>query len=149
VRPIGGLLADRFSGVRVLFVLLLGIAACNFMFAVAMPALAGGIVLLAALYLCFGLGNGATFQLVPHRWKGRTGLMAGLIGAAGGIGGFYLPVIMGIAKQSTGSYQMGFATFAVLAAAALGLVVVLHRQWLTWSAPQGAGVSVEAGFAAE
>ena len=61
------------------------------------------------LYLGFGLGNGATFQLVPHRWKGRTGVMTGIIGAAGGIGGFYLPVIMGMARESTGSYQLGFA----------------------------------------
>jgi NNP family nitrate/nitrite transporter-like MFS transporter len=91
---------------------------------------------LATLYLCFGLGNGATFQLVPNRWKGKTGLMTGVIGAAGGIGGFYLPVVMGIAKESTGSYQMGFTTFGILAAVAFALVVVLHRQWLEWSAPE-------------
>ncbi len=101
-----------------------------------MPPLAGGVALLAALYLCFGLGNGATFQLVPHRWKGKTGVMTGIIGAAGGIGGFYLPVVMGIAKETTGSYQMGFATFGVLAALAFVLVVVLHQQWLAWAVPE-------------
>ena len=81
-------------------VLLAGIAICNITFAVLMPPLAGGVLLLLALYLCFGLGNGATFQLVPHRWAGKTGLMTGIIGAAGGIGGFYLPVIMGMARES-------------------------------------------------
>ena len=136
VRPIGGLLADRLSGVKVLLVLLLAIALCNIGFAALMPPLAGALALLAALYFCFGLGNGATFQLVPHRWKGKTGLMTGIIGAAGGIGGFYLPVVMGIAKESTGSYQLGFATFGILAAVAFALVVVLHRQWLAWSAPE-------------
>src|SRR6185312_6509954 len=85
------------------------------------------------LYLCFGLGNGATFQLVPHRWKGETGLMTGIIGAAGGIGGFYLPVVMGMAKESTGSYQMGFAIIAGLATLALMLVGALRQQWLAWA----------------
>ena len=136
VRPIGGLVADRVSGVKVLLVLLLGIALFNMTFAMLMPPLTGGLSLLVALYLCFGLGNGATFQLVPHRWRGKTGVMTGIIGAAGGIGGFYLPVIMGIAKESTGSYRLGFATFGTLAALAFVLVGLLHRQWLAWSLPQ-------------
>jgi NNP family nitrate/nitrite transporter-like MFS transporter len=147
VRPVGGLLADRLSGVRVLLVLLVGIALCNFSYAMFMPALASAIVLLAALYLCFGLGNGATFQLVPHRWRGKTGVMTGIIGAAGGIGGFYLPVIMGIAKESTGSYQLGFATFGVLATIALVLLGVLHRQWLSWSSPDDSALGFDAATA--
>jgi NNP family nitrate/nitrite transporter-like MFS transporter len=147
VRPVGGLLADRLSGVKVLLVLLLAIALSNIAFAMLMPPLAGAAALLATLYLCFGLGNGATFQLVPHRWKGKTGLMTGIIGAAGGIGGFYLPVVMGIAKESTGSYQMGFTTFGILAAAAFALVVVLHRQWLAWSAPETTGLPFDVAIA--
>ncbi|MDE0853727.1 MAG: MFS transporter, partial [Nevskia sp.] len=95
VRPFGGWIADRVTGVRALLVLLSAISLLDFTFAVVMPPLAGGVVLLFGLYLCFGLGNGSTFQLVPHRWKGKTGVMTGIIGAAGGIGGFYLPVIMG------------------------------------------------------
>jgi NNP family nitrate/nitrite transporter-like MFS transporter len=140
VRPIGGFIADRLSGVRVLLVLLLAIATCNFSFAVWMPSLAGGIALLAGLYLGFGLGNGATFQLVPHRWKGKTGVMTGIIGAAGGIGGFYLPVVMGLAKESTDSYQLGFVTFGALAALACLLVSVLRREWLTWALPEHAAL---------
>ena len=136
VRPVGGWVADRLSGVKVLLVLLVAIAISNFAFAMLMPALAGGAALLGVLYLCFGLGNGATFQLVPHRWRGKTGVMTGIIGAAGGIGGFYLPVVMGIAKESTGSYQMGFATFGTLATLAFILVAALHQQWLAWALPQ-------------
>jgi MFS transporter, NNP family, nitrate/nitrite transporter len=142
VRPVGGLIADRLSGVRVLLVLLVVIAALNFAFAMLMPPLAGGIVLLVGLYFCFGLGNGATFQLVPQRWKGKTGVMTGIIGAAGGIGGFYLPVIMGITKESTGSYQLGFVTFAFIAAVAFALVATLHRQWLEWALPAGSNLEL-------
>jgi NNP family nitrate/nitrite transporter-like MFS transporter len=109
-----------------------------------MPPFAGGVFLLLCMYFCFGLGNGATFQLVPQRWRGKTGVMTGIIGAAGGIGGFYLPVIMGIAKESTGSYQMGFATFGVLAATAFAAVVVLRNHWLAWAVPGKAAVIDEA-----
>jgi nitrate/nitrite transporter NarK len=63
VRPA---VTDRLSGVRVLLVLFGAIAICNFSFAVFMPAVAGGTTLLLMVYVCFGLGNGATFQLVPH-----------------------------------------------------------------------------------
>ena len=140
VRPLGGLVADRISGVRALVLLLAGISACDFAFAAWMPPLPAGIVLLVVTYLCFGLGNGATFQLVPQRWKGRTGLMSGIIGAAGGIGGFYLPVVMGIARETTGSYQMGFATFGAIAALAFALVVALRTRWLEWAMPERAAL---------
>ncbi|GAB3630295.1 MFS transporter [Pandoraea terrae] len=136
VRPVGGLVADRISGVRALVLLLAAISVCDFAFAAWMPLQAAGIALLVAIYVCFGLGNGATFQLVPQRWQGKTGLMSGIIGAAGGIGGFYLPVIMGIAKETTGSYQMGFATFGGLAALAFALVVALRTQWMSWALPK-------------
>jgi len=140
VRPMGGYLADRITGVRALTVLLAAISLADLGFAAWMPPLAGGIAILVCLYLAFGLGNGATFQLVPHRWKGKTGLLSGVIGAAGGIGGFYLPVVMGIAKETTGSYQMGFATFGALAACACIAVVALRAQWLVWASPAGAAL---------
>ncbi|BFG74377.1 MFS transporter [Paraburkholderia terrae] len=143
VRPVGGLVADRISGVRALVILLAAISLCDFLFAAWMPPASAGIALLIAMYVCFGLGNGATFQLVPQRWKGKTGLMSGIVGAAGGIGGFYLPVIMGIAKEGTGSYQMGFATFGVLAALAFGLVVLHRARWLEWALPKESHVVVE------
>jgi NNP family nitrate/nitrite transporter-like MFS transporter len=133
LRPLGGFVADRVSGVRALIVLLAAISICDFTFAIWMPPLAGGIALLLVTYVFFGLGNGATFQLVPHRWKGKTGLMSGVIGAAGGIGGFYLPVIMGMANESTGSYQSGFAIFGGIAALAFGLVVIHRHHWFTWA----------------
>jgi NNP family nitrate/nitrite transporter-like MFS transporter len=137
LRPLGGWIADRVTGVRALLMLLTLISLLDFAFARLMPPLFGGVCLLFAMYACFGLGNGATFQLVAHRWKGRTGLMTGIIGCAGGIGGFYLPVIMGIARESTGSYQVGFAVFGVLAVVALGLVGLLRAQWLNWATVGG------------
>jgi NNP family nitrate/nitrite transporter-like MFS transporter len=146
VRPVGGYLADRITGVRALTGVLAAISLADFAFAAWMPPLAGGIAILVCLYLAFGIGNGATFQLVPHRWKSKTGLLSGMIGAAGGIGGFYLPVVMGIAKESTGSYQMGFATFGVLAGCTCLVVLALRGQWLVWAGLGSAAVEAMSAF---
>ncbi|MHB1322395.1 MAG: MFS transporter, partial [Acidithiobacillus ferrivorans] len=133
LRPLGGMLADRVSGVIALRWFLGGIALTDAAFALWTPSLAVAVTLLLFLYACFGLGNGATFQLVPLRWPLKTGIMTGIIGAAGGIGGFYLPVILGIAKEETGTYHLGFACFALLATTALGLVLAMRRHWLPWA----------------
>ncbi|MHB8252284.1 MAG: MFS transporter [Acidiferrobacter sp.] len=142
LRPLGGIIADRISGALALRWFLGGIALVDAAFALWTPSLVVAIASLLFLYACFGLGNGATFQLVPLRWPAKTGVMTGIIGAAGGIGGFYLSVILGIAKEDTGTYHSGFACFALLATMALGLVLAMHRHWLPWS--RHASVSVQA-----
>jgi len=133
VRPLGGALADRISGVRALAVLLAAIALADLVFAFWQPPFAGGVALLFVLYFCFGLGNGATFQLVPLRWPDKTGTMAGIIGAAGGIGGFYLPVVLGIARDTTGGYGAGFLVLGAIATAAFATLLLLRTRWLVWA----------------
>ncbi len=133
LRPVGGHIADRISGARALQYFLAGICLIDGTFALWTPTLAVSIAFFLVLYAAFGLGNGATFQLVPLRWPEKTGLMTGIVGAAGGVGGFYLPVILGIAKEQTGSYHWGFGIFAVLSATALLLVSALRRHWLPWA----------------
>ncbi|AOC89855.1 Nitrate transporter [Bacillus amyloliquefaciens] len=54
------------------------------------------------------MGNGAVFQLVPQHFRKEIGMVTGIVGAAGGIGGFFLPNILGSLKQMTGSYASGF-----------------------------------------
>jgi NNP family nitrate/nitrite transporter-like MFS transporter len=86
--------------------------------------------------LALGMGNGAVFQLVPQRFRREIGVMTGLVGMAGGVGGFYLASSLGYAKQMTGSYQLGFLIFAGLAFTALiGLTSVKTRWRTTWGAP--------------
>ena len=85
--------------------------------------------------LALGMGNGAVFQLVPQRFKKEIGVMTGLVGMAGGVGGFYLASSLGYSKQVTGSYQAGFLIFAALAVLALvGLTGVKTRWRTTWGA---------------
>jgi NNP family nitrate/nitrite transporter-like MFS transporter len=135
VRPIGGFLADRFGGVQTLTVV----------FAVAATALGvvslglRGVVVAAAVLiagmLALGMGNGAVFQLAPQRFRGEMGLVTGLVGMAGGLGGFYLASSLGVSKQITGSYQAGLLIFAGLAFIALLGVSVVRKRWTQWSAP--------------
>lgn len=148
LRPVGGLLADSLTGPRVLRLALIGIALIDLAFALSVPPGLWGLGLLLVLYVCFGIGNGATFQLVPLRWTTRAGLMTGLIGTAGGIGGFYLPVVLSIGKQMTGSYRGGFGIFAGLALIAAALVTRRKRDWQTLAAdtassPPLKGVALE------
>jgi NNP family nitrate/nitrite transporter-like MFS transporter len=90
-----------------------------------------------------GFGNGAVFQLVPQRFRKEIGVMTGLVGMAGGAGGFYLAASLGYIKGQTGSYQLGLLIFAGLSFVALvGLTVVKQRWRTTWGAAAIAGAKV-------
>ncbi len=135
MRPLGGALADRIGGIRSLTVMYIiaGIALVLISTAPASVWMALGIFIIGMLAL--GMGNGAVFQLVPQRFHREIGVMTGLVGMAGGIGGFYLASSLGYSKQLTGSYQIGLLMFAALAFIALiGLTRVKTRWRTTWGA---------------
>ena len=128
VRPMGGALADRVGGVRALLVV----------FVVAAIALAGvsvastmvaALALFVLAMLALGTGNGAVFQLVPQRFGAEIGVMTGLVGMAGGVGGFWLASSLGMARQFTGSFAGGFLIFAALAVLALGGLLMVKGDW--------------------
>ncbi len=135
VRPIGGNVADRIGGVKSLtgmyMLAAMSLATVSFAPASAWSALAMFVVAMLSL----GMGNGAVFQLVPQRFRKEIGVMTGMVGMAGGIGGFYLASSLGYSRQVTGSYQTGFMIFAALAVIALiGLTGVKSRWRTTWGA---------------
>ena len=105
-RPIGGILADKFGGDRVLVVVFLAIAVLAvFLSSVSIvPFTVGALGCAAAL----GLGNGAVFKLVPQYFPKETGTVTGLVGAFGGLGGFFPPLELGLIKDAMGSYTLGF-----------------------------------------
>jgi NNP family nitrate/nitrite transporter-like MFS transporter len=116
---------------------LLGLA--SFHLAGPAPALA---VLLAAM-MALGAGNGAVFQLAPQRFRREIGVVTGVVGAMGGLGGFYLASTLGVAKQLTGAYQPGFLGFAALALLAQVALLGLKNRWrAAWPVLAGAGVPV-------
>ncbi|MCW2389263.1 NNP family nitrate/nitrite transporter-like MFS transporter [Sphingobium sp. B11D3B] len=133
VRPMGGALADRVGGINtlVLVFLVAALALAGVSMATTLPA-ALGLFVLAMLAL--GTGNGAVFQLVPQRFQAEIGIMTGLVGMAGGVGGFYLASSLGFAKQLTGSFSSGFLIFAGLAVLALAGMLAVKSKWrATWT----------------
>ena len=135
VRPIGGNVADRIGGIKSLSVMYAVAAIFLTVVSFGLPQAWMALAAFVCAMLALGMGNGAVFQLVPQRFRKEIGVMTGLVGMAGGVGGFYLASSLGYAKQATGSYQIGFLIFAALALLALaGLTGVKSRWRTTWGA---------------
>ena len=131
LRPLGGWIADRVGGVRLLSVLLGGIAA-TYAAASTLPAVAPMFAVIVTAMVCLGLGNGAVFQVVPQCFRRRIGIATGVVGSVGGLGGFLLPMTLGQFRQRTGSYAPGFLLLGGLAMVALVLLRVLIGRSESW-----------------
>src|SRR6185369_5429387 len=127
-RPVGGHLADKLGGVSLLTFMYAGIGLLMLDLATS-PPLIWSMVLLVLIMAQMGLGNGAVFQLVPQRFPKEIGVVTGIVGAAGGVGGFLLPMILGACKQWTGGYSGAFFILALIAFTAMALIVNLGRAW--------------------
>lgn len=116
-RPVGGFLADRLGGARMLAPLLAAIG-LSYILVAHLPGLELTIGLLVAAAVCLGMGNGVVFQLVPQRFPNQVGAVTGIVGAVGGLGGFFLPTLLGSAKQMSGSFVAGFLALGLASAVA-------------------------------
>lgn len=140
LRPVGGLLADRLGGIRVL-VILYGMVAILALCIAQLPALGIAVALLFLLMACLGIGNGSVFQLVPQRFGQHVGVATGILGAAGGLGGFFLPTLLGSLKQMSGSYASGLMALSGLAVVALVILAIAQSDWIgVWITRHGRAV---------
>jgi len=123
MRPIGGILADKLGGQKVLLFVFPFTAAMAVLMAslTTMPTFTIGALGMA---MAIGLGNGAVFKLVPQYFPKTVGSVTGLVGAAGGLGGFFPPLLLGLVRKQTGSFTLGFVLLAVFAA--ICLIVLLR-----------------------
>jgi NNP family nitrate/nitrite transporter-like MFS transporter len=128
LRPVGGYLADRFGGIRMLTVLYAG-AGLTMLGVTVLPPLGVCFALLFLGMGMLGMGNGSVFQLVPQRFPKEIGVLTGVVGAAGGVGGFFLPNLLGGLKQLTGSFAGGFLVFGLVGFTCAGLLVLVSRTW--------------------
>jgi NNP family nitrate/nitrite transporter-like MFS transporter len=139
-RPTGGWLADKLGGTTVLA----GVFAFGPVGALALAWLAGApdLPLATVFFLAtaagLGLGNGAVFKLVAQYFPKNTGLVTGIAGCAGGLGGFFPPLLLGLVKDNTGNYALGFVFLAVFAALCLGVILMLRRQGRPSATPTAA-----------
>lgn len=70
-------------------------------------------------------------------------IATGVLGALGGLGGFFLPNLLGVVKASTGSFAGGFlvlAGFALGSWVLLRLLAAVHTGWrVSWRAQPPTG----------
>ncbi|MGI9008382.1 MAG: MFS transporter [Streptosporangiaceae bacterium] len=105
MRPVGGRLSDRFSPVRVLAVALGVVAAAAVVQAFTSGLVPVGTIAFLSMAPALGAGAGATFALVAMLAPAdKVGSVTGVVGAAGGLGGFVPPLVMGLMYQQFGSY---------------------------------------------
>ena len=125
-RPLGGFLADRLGGLMLLqgvfvMVMILGVASGQF------SVITWALAIVFGIMLSLGFGNGVVFQVVSCRFPGMMGTASGLIGAAGGLGGFLLPTGFGWLKDMTGTFASGFLALGCVSGLAAISVMIVQR----------------------
>ncbi len=125
IRPVGGYVADRLGGLRTLYYALPVIVGS--LVAVTSPSLPVAVAMMVLATGAMGFGNGAVFQLVAEWFPKDIGLASGVVGAAGGFGGFLLPIVTATMKGFTESYDTGLWLFAGCGVCAWGTVIVALR----------------------
>lgn len=113
IRPLGGWLSDQLSGLTVLRLAFLAMFVLAGAAATQPPLAPIGTLVYLGLAAALGIGNGAVLAIVGHRCDARlVGTVTGLIGAAGGIGGYFPPLVMGLSFQLFNSYAAALLLFA-------------------------------------
>ncbi|WP_083737391.1 MFS transporter [Amycolatopsis keratiniphila] len=129
MRPAGGWLSDRIGPVRVLagvFTVVTAAAAVTAFTPALMPL---GTIAFLSMAAALGAGSGAVFALVALLAPGnKVGSVTGIVGAAGGLGGFVPPLVMGALYGALGSYAVGLAALAAVAGGALAFTATTVRR---------------------
>ncbi len=125
-RPVGGHWADRAGGLNLLQGGFPVIGGLCFLLAWLPPPF-WAFPLTVTTLLLLGFGNGVVFQVASLRYQNMMGTASGFIGAAGSLGGFFLPFWFGLLKDFTGTYASGFLVFVVLTGIATGSVIYIQR----------------------
>jgi MFS transporter, NNP family, nitrate/nitrite transporter len=129
MRPIGGWLCDRYPPIGVLAVTYGAVALLALLAAFELPLIPVGTIAFLGLAAALGAGSGAVFALVARLVEPqRVGAVTGVVGAAGGLGGFFPPLVMGLVYGVLGDYSLGFLLLAITAGAAGAITATAVRR---------------------
>lgn len=144
-RPLGGKLADRMGGARLTFWNFVGmtLASIGLLWALEQRNLAAFLVVFLTLFVTTGIGNGATFRMIPVIFRtihlkrvaglgpeaGAKALVAarretaaviGLAAAIGALGGYFIPRAFGASIKATGGPALALTYFVAFYALCVG-----------------------------
>ncbi|WP_460466773.1 MFS transporter [Calidifontibacter terrae] len=129
MRPVGGALADKIGSVLVLATCFAVVAICAVVAAGEPPLRGYGTPVFLILAAALGASSGATFALIAQSTApARVGGVSGLVGAAGGLGGFVPPLVMAYIYSATRSYAIGMWLLAICSALTLCLTLTVVRR---------------------
>jgi MFS transporter, NNP family, nitrate/nitrite transporter len=140
MRPVGGILSDRMGAVQTLVISYLIVTLCALALATN-PSLEGlGTVAFLLMAIGLGLGSGAVFALVAQTSDpSQVGSITGFVGAAGGLGGFVPPLLLGALWAGVGSYRIGLLLLAGATVIALLITLAIGRRGKQAEAVPAAG----------
>jgi NNP family nitrate/nitrite transporter-like MFS transporter len=127
LRPVGGLLADRWGGARITALAFLGMGAgvVGVVWSVQQHAFGPFLASFMLLFTLAGIGNGTTYRMIPAIFLARAGegdaerararkqsaAALGLISAVGAYGGFLIPRSFGLSIHATGGIETALYAF--------------------------------------
>ncbi|MBW4836257.1 MAG: NarK/NasA family nitrate transporter [Staphylococcaceae bacterium] len=127
LRPLGGVLGDKFNAVKVLII--------DFVIMIIgglILTLFDGIIYFTigclTISVCAGIGNGLVFKLVPSYFSKEAGSANGIVSMMGGLGGFFPPLVITFVTGLTGSSHLAFGLLVLFALIALITMVHLYKK---------------------
>jgi len=124
-RPVGGWVADRIGAERVLLVSFAGVSALAATLTGFYTQIVPLTIACLTMAVCLGLGTGAVFKMVGNEFPAQVGAVTGVVGAAGGLGGFFPPLVMAAVKTAFGTYALGFLLLAFTGVICLAILALM------------------------
>ncbi|RIO21911.1 NarK/NasA family nitrate transporter [Mammaliicoccus sciuri] len=123
LRPIGGMLGDKFNALNVLKIFFIGLIMGAIVLSISHHLILFTIGCLT-ISVCAGIGNGLVFKLVPTYFTKEAGVVNGIVSMMGGLGGFFPPLIITLVTSLTGSNHLAFFMLAIFGV--LALITMMH-----------------------
>lgn len=127
LRPVGGILADKFNAFIILMFIFAGITFSGILLSFS-PDIVWYTVGALTVGVTVGIGNGAIFKLVPLYFSKQAGIVNGIVSAMGGLGGFFPPLLLAAVSSLTGQHAIAFMLLSEVALVSFVIVIFMYYQ---------------------